>query len=326
MKALATALALAGLTSLACQAAPPKAVDPKQVEAFVQETSRAQGRDAEQLRRLLGRTEFRDDIIKLITRPAEGKPWYKYREIFLTRSRIDGGVAFWQRHRDALQRAEREYGVPAEMIVAILGVETRYGGYLGKHRVIDALYTLGFGYPKRSDYFRRELANYLKLMQQQRMDPLQPIGSYAGAMGMPQFMPSSYLSYAVDFSGDGDIDLWNDVEDIIGSVANYFKRHGWQAGQPVAEQLDGDALPANLLNEGLQPERTLQVGGDLDDATAAGIYAFDMGKSQQHWLGYRNFYVITRYNHSRLYAMAAFQLSQAIASERARRDDILDAN
>lgn len=204
------------------------------VDEFIAEMTRDYGFAGEQLRDLFKQAERKQAILDAISRPAERvKPWKEYRPIFLTDSRIAQGVDFWRENEAALTRAETEYGVPAEIIVAIIGVETFYGRNTGSHRVIDALSTLGFDYPPRQPFFRQQLKEFLLLTREEQVDPLTLKGSYAGAMGLPQFMPSSFRAYAVDFDGDGRIDIWNNPTDAIGSAASYFKQHGWTAGGPV---------------------------------------------------------------------------------------------
>lgn len=279
------------------------------------------------LAKLFSQVKHQPSIIEAITRPAEAKPWYRYRPIFLTERRINGGIKFWQEHAALLARAEKEYGVPAQIIVAIIGVETFYGRNKGSYRVIDALSTLGFDYPPRGKFFRNQLEEFLLMAREEKRDPLEFLGSYAGAMGMPQFMPSSFRSYAVDFDGDSRRDLWDNPADIIGSVANYFARHHWRQGEPVAERisLQGGA-PQSLLDKGLKPSLSLDelkaiginpVTPLKDDDTAA-LLALDSSEGEQeHWLTRQNFYVITRYNRSPLYAMAVYQLAEAIRTSRA---------
>lgn len=293
------------------------------VQDFIREMSRKHRFDPETLRAVFSRAQDQPKIIEAITRPAEAKPWRDYRRIFLTERRIEGGVAFWQTHAGALARAEREYGVPAEIIVAIIGVETLYGGNTGSWRVLEALATLGFDYPRRADFFRRELEEYLLLTREEGIDPLSLKGSYAGAMGLPQFIPSSYRAYAVDFDGDRHRDLWSNPVDAIGSVANYLARHRWQAGEPVAApaRVDGQAYKAVLAGE-LKPSLSLgqlaQRGVTWETAAKADEQAIllelDGEAGPEHWLGFNNFYAITRYNHSPLYAMAVYQLSREIRS------------
>ncbi|MBU2887614.1 lytic murein transglycosylase B [Gilvimarinus agarilyticus] len=271
---------------------------------------------------ILAEAKQQQSILDAIARPAEKtKTWAEYRPIFLQPQRIDNGVQFWLDNQQALQRAERTYGVPAEYIVAIIGVETLYGKFTGKHRVIDALSTLAFDYPPRSDFFRKELEQYFLLTREHNQDPLINKGSYAGAMGLGQFMPSSYREYAVDFSGDDWPDIWQNKADAIASVANYLHRHGWQAGQWVGVR----ARPENkiVLDEPLSiappsltvadwQARGLQPVIAVDAASQANSLALMGVLGTEYWLTFNNFYVITRYNHSALYAMAVHQLAQAI--------------
>ncbi len=291
------------------------------VKAFIQSMVEKHGFESTELLQLFKQVELREDIIELMTRPAEGKPWHEYRPIFVTKKRIQGGVKFWNENREILLRAEKEYGVPPEIITAIIGVETRYGGYIGKHRVIDALTTLGFDYPKRAKFFSSELEHFLLLMRDESKDPLIPVGSYAGAMGIPQFIPSSYRHYAVDFDGDGKRDLWENRADVIGSVASYFQRHGWQAGQPVVSQVkvEGDGYIA-LLKAGIKPKHNLKhfrengviISDKFSDELPAALLKYETKSEPEYWIGLQNFYTITRYNHSKRYAMAVYQLAMAI--------------
>lgn len=257
-------------------------------------------------------------------RPAEAKPWHQYRPIFVTESRIRQGVEFWDKHAADLTRASDAYGVPPEIIVAILGVETRYGRYAGKHRVIDALATLAFDYPQRSAFFRKELLEYLLLTREEGMDPLALKGSYAGAMGKPQFISSSYRHYAVDFDGDGVRDLLNSTVDAIGSVANYFQRHQWRHGEPVVSRAQAQGEQYRQLVElGIKPHIEasrvtaygVRVENDVPGLLGA-LIELETEQGSELWFGYQNFYVITRYNHSPLYAMAVYQLGQAIRQQR----------
>jgi membrane-bound lytic murein transglycosylase B len=295
--------------------------------AVVDELVQQEGFERQQLLQVFADARRQESILKAIARPAEKtKPWYEYREIFLNEKREKQGLEFYAEHRDTLQRAEAETGVPAEIIVAILGVETYYGRVAGSYRVIDALSTLAFDYPRRSEFFTQELKHYLLLTREQGFDPLDMKGSYAGAMGYGQFMPSSYRSYAVDFDGDGIIDIWNNPVDAIGSIANYFVRHGWRSGEVVVVAADARGeLPASMMSRGrkLKPEYTVgefKAAGlvpreEVDlQAYATGI-EFELEDSLEHWLGLHNFYVITRYNHSAMYAMCVYQLSQRLASQ-----------
>lgn len=296
------------------------------VDQFIAEMVRDQGFAAPQLKALFAQVERKQPILDAISRPAERvKPWKEYRPIFLTEARINRGVEFWKQHAEALARAEREYGVPAQVIVAIIGVETFFGRNTGNWRVIDALATLGFDYPPRADFFRKELREFLLLTREQRVDPLGVTGSYAGAMGMPQFMPSSFRAYAVDFDHDGHIDIWSDPEDAIGSVASYFQRHGWVAGDPVATRarVAGTRF-ADGLTQGLEPVKSV---GDLrqlgwtpldavDDRYAVTAFRLEGEQGDEFWMGLPNFYVITRYNRSVMYALAVHQLSAALLAQR----------
>ena len=276
------------------------------------------------LKQLFQSVEIKENIIKAMERPAEGLPWYKYRKIFMTDKRILGGVTFWQENEVALLEVESKTGVPAEIIVAIIGVETQYGGNTGHHRVIDALSTLGFAYPKRSQFFLGELESFLILCREEKMNPLEPTGSYAGAMGIPQFMPSSYRAYAADFENDKKRDIWNNPADAIASVANYFIKHNWQKGGDVAFPVttEGDTYQ-QALTEGLKPDlkwldlQALSVSSQqtLKQDEIVKLLSYQQEEQNDLWVGLHNFYVITRYNHSSLYAMAVYQLSQAVAEK-----------
>ena len=260
-------------------------------------------------------------ILEAIARPAERvKSWGEYRAIFLTSRRIEQGVGFWQQHASTLARAADEYGVAPEVVVAIIGVETSYGRITGSFRVIDALVTLGFDYPPRAPFFRRELTQFFLLTREENRSPLDFSGSYAGAMGYGQFIPSSFRAYAVDFDGDGLRDIWKSVDDAVGSVANYFQRHGWRGDGPVAVrvQVEGDRADV-AANEGLAPNydvgelRRLGVRVETlaDDAKAA-LFRMEGSDGTEYWLGLHDFYVITRYNRSAMYALAVLQLSQEL--------------
>ncbi|MBT8113049.1 MAG: lytic murein transglycosylase B, partial [Gammaproteobacteria bacterium] len=260
-----------------------------------------------------------------IQRPAEKeKNWEEYQKIFITDKRIKEGMAFWTENASILAAAEREYGVPPEIVVAIVGVETFYGRYKGKYPVLDSLVTLGFDYPPRQKFFRSELAEFLLLAQEENLDPLAIKGSYAGAMGKSQFISSSYRRYAVDFDENGRRDLWESNEDVIGSVANYFKRHGWKANEiiTVPAKVQGKRYKA-LLEKGLKPVASISelpqydvdAEHNADAMQAVALLEFKNNDSDEYWLGFNNFYVITRYNHSHMYAMAVYQLSQQIKQD-----------
>lgn len=307
-----------GLNTLASAAT----FDEKEVNRFIEDMVERHAFESEYLEELFEAAEVREDILEAISRPAEAKPWYEYQPIFITRSRIQGGVEFWREHAEDLKRAEEKYGVPAEIIVAIIGVETRYGRHAGRYRVLDSLSTLAFAYPPRSKFFRSELEHYLLMTREESIDPRELLGSYAGAMGKPQFISSSFRSYAVDFDDDGRRDLWDNTADAIGSVANYFKKHGWRAGQPIVQpaRLADDADKEALLSGGIKPRMT------LEELESAGVepkgkaprdikgapFALETRSGDEYWVGWHNFYVISRYNHSKLYSMAVYQLSEAI--------------
>ena len=292
------------------------------VQNFIREISARHGFNPAQLQALFDRVQSQPSIIAAMTRPAEAKPWHEYRAIFINPQRIRGGVEFWRTHAATLARAEQIYGVPPEIVVAIIGVETQYGGNMGRHRVLEALATLAFDYPRRADFFRKELEAFLLLTRAEGVDPLALRGSYAGAMGWGQFMPTSYRNYAVDFDGDGHRDLWGNPRDAIGSVANYFRQHGWRPGEPVTvpARVEGSAYPA-LVSRQLNPPKdsvaSLQAQGvtpliPVGEGRAALLLELRGRDGPEYWLGFHNFYVITRYNRSQLYAMAVYQLSREI--------------
>jgi len=289
---------------------------------FIREMAREEGFDAAELQKLFAQVEKKDSIINAMNRPAEKVlTWGEYRKIFLRQARIESGGDFWRRNQQVLNEAESEYGVPAHIIVAIIGVETLYGGNTGSYRVIDALSTLAFDYPARAPFFRSELKEFLILSREQKQSPLILKGSYAGAMGLGQFMPSSYRAYAADYDKDGFIDIWNNESDAIWSVANYLSRHGWQEGQTIAHPaVVASSVDDRLLNQGLRPEHSLQqirqAGLSPEMQLSPELMATAMrlvgDDGDEYWIGMHNFYVITRYNHSKLYAMAVFQLAEEI--------------
>lgn len=291
------------------------------------------GVDVDRARALLVDAVYQPDIVEAMRTPAESTlTWGEYRDIFLGDKRIRHGAEFIAAHQSIFTAVRRAYGVPARVIAAILGVETRYGDVLGDHRVLDALATLAFDYPPRSDFFTEELGHFIQLCVEENLDCRRETGSYAGAMGWPQFMPSSYRAYAVDFNHNGQRDLWNEPADIIASIANYLNKNGWQSGVGVARRAritDASALA------GIERSRT-EPHYDWADLQAAGIrmarppapdmavglleYQGDTGT--QYWVGLPNFFVITTYNHSPLYAMAVHQLAQAIAAEYNHREPV----
>ncbi|HAD10786.1 MAG TPA: lytic murein transglycosylase B [Porticoccaceae bacterium] len=289
---------------------------------------REHGFEAVDLQALLGEATYKQSIIDAMNRPAEKvKEWKDYREIFVTEKRLRQGIEFWQAQRATLERAEAEFGVPPQIVVAIIGVETYYGRITGSYRVIDALTTLAFDYPRRSKFFTRELENFLLLSREQGLNPLNLKGSYAGAMGFGQFMPSSYRAYAVDYNEDGVADIWTDPVDAIGSVANYFHRHGWRTGDEVAvrARIAGEYQPENI-NKVVKPYMDLSALADqgftpVDESLSADTRAIPLKlqgrKGVEFWLGLHNFYVITRYNTSFRYAMAVNQLSEKLLEQMA---------
>lgn len=326
MRSLLLTGIVAGLLGCApLSSAQPRFGQDGELENFIQELVDRHDFEATELRSLLDQAEPRQDIIDAMNNPAERLPWHRYRPIFLRPERIEHGVKFWSEHADLLQRISAEYGVPPEILVAIVGVETYYGRYKGKHRVLDALATLGFNYPPRAQFFRRELEQFLLLAREESLDPLELTGSYAGAMGMPQFISSSYRNYAADGDGDGRRDLFTNPADILASVANYFRRHHWETGGPVAApaQVRGDGWQV-VADQDLKPARRfaeLQRAGIKAETTAAGdtparLLVLEAVDGNEYWATFNNFYVITRYNHSPLYAMAVFQLAEEIKKQR----------
>lgn len=294
--------------------------DHPKYEPFIAEMVKEHNYDEAVLRDVLSQAQRKDSILEAISRPAEKvKPWYEYRDIFLTQSRTKAGKAFLKEHKATFDTVEEQYGVPREIIAAIIGVETYYGRHTGSYRVIDALTTLGFDYPKRS-LFYRELKNYFLMVRDNDLDPLAIKGSYAGAMGLGQFIPSSYISYAVDFDGDGHKDLWSNVDDAIASVAYYFKRYGWQAGEPIASSVslyndDADKLANETLSLTATvsewKKRGVNVPKDMDDREAA-LFRYELKDGKEYWLAYKNFYVITRYNRSSMYARVVSDFSEIL--------------
>ncbi|MEJ2618873.1 MAG: lytic murein transglycosylase B [Candidatus Thiodiazotropha sp.] len=314
-----TLFLLISLSNLACAHTPQMKAE---FRAFADEMAEKHNFQAAEVDQLLQKTRFRDDIIAAITRPAESKAWHQYRPIFIKPDRIAGGVEFWRENAELLKQAYQKFGVPPEIIVAIIGVETRYGQHIGKYKVIDSLTTLAFGYPKRAKFFRKELEQFLLLSREEQVDPYRVLGSYAGAMGKPQFISSSYRQYAVDGDADNKRDLWNNNADVIASVANYFKTHGWQKDQPITRQVQGTDNLQQYVDAGMKPSikvADLIAAGvkpldqtPLNENAQTSLIKLDAGDHQEYWLGLENFYVITRYNHSNLYAMAVYQLSQEI--------------
>jgi len=294
---------------------------------FAKRAASEYGLSESDVRALLQEAEYKQSIVDAISRPAEGKPWYQYRKIFLTDKRIKQGVEFWKENKALIKAASEKYGVDEEFIVSIIGVETSYGRITGSYRIIDSLVTLGFYYPQglssdRSPFFSKELMHYIQLASEEGLPADEVTGSYAGAMGMGQFMPSSYREYAVDFDGDGKRDLWRSTPDVVGSVANYLHRHGWQPGQPETRQAiasEGAAFD-EISSRGYKPsltvaewqEKGFQSSNELSPDLPAAVLKLKEENRNTYWLTFKNFYVITRYNRSPRYAMAVYDLSQEI--------------
>ncbi|HEU4625251.1 MAG TPA: lytic murein transglycosylase B [Steroidobacteraceae bacterium] len=313
------------------QQTPPNRFDLSrpEIQTFIDEVAQRNGLTKRELRKLLAKAEPQPKIIELITKPAERvSPWWEYRERFLTEERITLGTQLWLDHRLELEDIAKAHGVPPEYIIAIIGIETKYGRVTGRYRVLDALTTLAFDYPPRSDYFRKELEQFVLLAREERLDPVKTLGSYAGAMGNAQFMPSSYRKYAVDAQDDKRRDLWGDWGDVFASIANYFREHGWQPGAPVMSDVDLDPDPtfvmdtrnlslnetiASLAAQGVQTRLSLPV------TTPAMLVFAEQSDGPAYRVGFDNFQVIMRYNRSPRYAMAVHDLAQAVA-ERVRAE------
>jgi membrane-bound lytic murein transglycosylase B len=299
-----------------------------EIEKFIQEMVKKHQYPEAELRRAMESATRQQSVIDAITRPAEKvKPWKDYRAIFMTEDRIKMGAQFWKTNEATLKEVEERYNVNAEIIVAILGVETRYGRTQGNYRVIDSLSTLAFEYPPRAKFFRQQLEEFFLLAREQHHDPLDLKGSYAGAMGYGQFIPSSYRDFAVDYDEDGFADIWNNPVDAIASIANYFKEHRWEKDHLVATRCRiTPEYDASIFSENLKPAYSLEdlqkrgiepMETGLPDEIFS-VYKLDGEYGSEFWAGAHNFYVITRYNHSHMYALAAFQLSQAIKEEYTR--------
>jgi membrane-bound lytic murein transglycosylase B len=297
-------------------------------QAFIDKMVKEHQFDAAEISSLLNQAKKQQAIIDAMSRPAEKRlNWGQYRKIFMTDKRIKGGMKFWKENQAILEQAEKTYGVPAQIITAIVGVETFYGRITGKYSVLDSLYTLGFHYPPRAKFFRSELEEFLQLAREEGVSPAEPLGSYAGAMGRPQFISSSFRAYAVDFDKDGKRDIWENNADVIGSVANYFKRHGWKAGEPVAQLVTGAKKGFDEeIKAGYKPsldvnaliDKGIILGSSLDKDAKVALLEMESDDGNEYWVASPNFYAITRYNHSPLYAMAVFQLSEAIRQRMGR--------
>ncbi|MDX1403461.1 MAG: lytic murein transglycosylase B [Woeseiaceae bacterium] len=300
-------------------------IDDAQVKSFIDSMVSTYDYDRAVLEDVLEQAEVQQSILDAIARPAEStKEWHEYRDIFLTDERIEAGVAFWREHEEELERISSETGVPPEILLGIIGVETYFGRITGNYRVLDALATLAFEYPPRSAFFRSELEQFLLLVREEEMAATEATGSYAGAMGRPQFMPSSFRAYAVDSSADGKRDIWSNWSDVMGSIANYFVRHGWRRDNQVAAQaVLGNQWRGETPGNSLTPSETVTslshqgvlFATDLPGDDKAQLLTLLGDDGEEHWVGFHNFFVITRYNRSVMYALAVLQLGQEIAIE-----------
>lgn len=314
--------------SVPAQTLPAQSLKPKpELRKFIGHMVSVHGFDARGLRALFANARKNPDVLRAISAPATSRPWYQFKPLCVDEVQIADGVRFWNENAALLERARREFGVPEAIIVALIGVESRYGRYAGGFRVIDSLYTLSFEWPKRADYFRSELEQFLVLAREQGWNPALVEGSFAGALGWPQFMPSSYRRFALDYSGDGKIDLWRDMADIVGSVAGYLREFGWQEGQPVVAPARVDtADPKPLLELGLKPqlslaqwqERGVQSPPGITGSMSASLFTLDQVDGPEYWLGFDNFYTLLQYNYSRNYAMAVYLLGEEISQQRER--------
>ena len=300
-------------------------IERTEISSFIDRMVEEHEYDRELLVDVLRDAKSSETILEAISKPAEKtREWYEYRAIFLTEERIHAGVEFWREHGDALTQISEESGVSIEILVGIIGVETYFGRITGNYRVVDALATLAFDYPPRSKFFTRELEEFLLLVREEQMNAADATGSYAGAMGRPQFMPSSYRAYAVDSTNDGKRDIWGCWNDVIGSIANYFVRHGWQSDGEVVSRasLGGqwqDTVPRNTLKPtstvGSLSQQGVLFATNLPDDHKSQLLTLQGEQNPEYWVGFHNFFVITRYNRSVMYALVVHQLGQEIALE-----------
>lgn len=324
IKQLRTALFLITLCISYCYPLQSQ-IDQAKVDAFIKSQAANSTRTEAEIKEILNQAEYQQEIIDKITRPAEGTmTWGRYRKIFMTPERIGAGVDFWKEHETSLAKVSEETGIPEEVILGIIGVETYFGKIKGSYRVLDALYTLAFGYPKRSKFFTKELGIFLEIAEQEKLNITEVQGSYAGAMGYSQFMPSSYKAYAKSFDQGGTSDLINSPEDAMASVANYLKVHRWKKGQPITSKADLTRQITGLRKQQLRPKNKVadytsigfKPAENLNAELPATMIILDGEQGTEHWFGLYNFYVITRYNHSKLYAMAVTQLAQEIKKQK----------
>ena len=320
---------IAALMVGAAYAATPKPLRPE-IAAFIEEMAARHQYDRALLRRVLGRLKPRDSILRAMSAPGTARPWHVFRARYIDEVRITAGARFWREHAAVIERASREFSVPAEIIVATIGVETIYGRDTGSFSVLEALATLAFDFPPRAEFFRGELEQFLLLAREIGIDVTRARGSYAGAMGIPQFLPSSYRKYAVDYDGDGRPDLLGSPADAIGSVANYYRAFGWEAGGAVAVRAEAAAGVADaVLAEGIKPhtrvaalrQRGVAPLAPVRDDAEAALFSLEAETGTQYWLGLQNFYVITRYNRSVNYAMVVYELARELASAMSQAGD-----
>lgn len=338
-----TPIRLLAATAIALSLAPTAAQSPgyaqrKDVKLFIAEMVEKHGFSRRDLNRVFGKAEFQPGIIKAMEQPAETAlaSWQAYRAIFVNPERIEAGLGFWNRHAEPVERAAQEFGVPGEIIVGIIGVETTYGRNVGTYRVIDALATLAFDYPKRAPFFRGELENYLILSRDARIDPLRIKGSYAGAIGIPQFMPGSYRRFAVDYDGDGFSNLATSPADAIGSIGNFLKAHGWVRGEPIAFPVAtrGD-LWRKLAEAGIVPSARaadlpalgVELSAPLEPETRCALIELETaGQASEFRVTLQNFFVLTRYNRSNLYAAAVLDLASGLLRARGAAPAVANRN
>ena len=320
------------LILLICSGQTALAIDTERsdVKQFIDSMESKHEYDRTTLTRVLRQARTQESILEAISKPAEKtKSWEEYRAIFMTEKRIGAGADFWREHELELNRISEATGVPCEILVGIIGVETFFGRITGSYRVLDALTTLAFDYPPRATFFRRELEEFLLLVREENIEASEATGSYAGAMGAPQFMPSSFRAYAVDSSADGKRNIWTDWSDAIGSVANYFVAHGWQqSGEVVTRATLGTGWQGKLPENTLKPAETVSslsrqgvmFATDLPNDHKSQLLTLEGADGEEHWVGFHNFFVITRYNRSIMYALVVHQLGQEIAIEIGHRE------
>jgi membrane-bound lytic murein transglycosylase B len=314
---------LKGISAVGAALALPARAQPAlrtEYEAFIEQMAEKHGIARALLQRWFAQVKPLPWIIRAMNAPSTSRPWFEFRKNHVGAAQIEGGAKFWLKHAATLARATREFGVPEEIITATIGIETHYGGYTGEVRILDALATLAFDYPKRAEFFRDELEQFMLMGRETSLDIATLRGSYAGAMGMPQFLPSSFRKYAVDFDGDGQRNLWNSVPDVIGSVANYYKVHEWQPGAAVVVPARVSTTPDAALTDDITPKTPIgafrklgiQPAAAVSDDALAALLPLETESGMQYWFGLKNFYVITRYNRSTNYAMAVYDIAQGI--------------